>query len=651
MNTTAIRLLAGSILFAMALAASGGDERAEIDIVHTDLHIYIDRGSPDLHGDVHYTAIVEKQGDAGVRFHSYWLEKDSIHVNGTPVEPLLSADPNEETFYIPMSGSILPGDTVSISIWYRRIGYDGQPGRDPERGGYYFFEAGESRWNDTALHTINYTMSQPEDTRAWIPTIDEPTNKSTLRMHVTVSEPALVVANGEPILSMVNDDGSQTFVFDHPYPIPPYLFAFHAGPFGIHSTEYQSIGGHSIPVASYLYDEDAHMAETANEYMVVMLGVFEELFGEYPFDRYAMIGISPFRWAGMEHNTITTMRRSVYTNEMIIAHEIAHHWWGNLVTCASWTDTWLNEGFASYSEALYAEAVRGIDARDDHLRFFARRYFEDDEIQRYPLHNPPRERWFGRTIYMKGAWTLHMLRELIGDDAFFGGLRAYADAYRFAAATTGDFRSVMETAAERDLGWFFDQWVYEPGYPVYRIDALTSPGGSPNGIEVALRIVQSQTDAPEVFEGPVEFLFSFAGADTTITFWNDERDQEFSVTFDTMPDTIIFDPNDKILKRMESDLVFTEREDLLPETIVLRQNYPNPFNQETVLTYELPRPMDVTLRIVDMNGRLIVRLDEGHREAGEHRVTFNASQYATGVYFAVLSAESFSTVRKMIYMK
>jgi aminopeptidase N len=241
-------------------------------------------------------------------------------------------------------------------------------------------------------------------------------------MHVTVDNPVAVIANGELTETVVHDDGSVRYTYHHPYPISPYLFSFNAGPFEEYTDSYESIDGRTISIASYLFGSDAAWADSANSMMKNMMAVFEDLFGPYPFDRYGMIAVEPFRYGGMEHQTITTMRRQLFLNERVTAHEIAHQWWGNMVTCESWDHIWLNEGFASYAEALYIERKSGTTQRNAIMESYANTYFFEDGTIRYPLYNPPEGYIFGRAIYQKGAWVLHMLRNVVSDAVFYATL-------------------------------------------------------------------------------------------------------------------------------------------------------------------------------------------------------------------------------------
>lgn len=581
--------------------------------------------------------------------HFFSLRIDSVHINelkGLTAFPL--SIPTAEYFEIllPATMTIPSGDTLTISVWYTRSG-NIQPS---DREGYYFFKQGDTRWGQTALQNIGYTMSQPRDARAWVPTIDKPWNKNTLTMQVTVDKPVHVIANGELIDQTMHQDGSITYVYNHQYPVAPYLYAFNIGPFHEYGSIYTSEQGIIIPVTSYLFENDAAWADSANSMMLNMMQVFEELFGPYPFDRYGMIAIQPFRYGGMEHQTISTMRRSLFLSERITAHELAHQWWGNLVTCNSWENIWLNEGFASYAEALYEEAKTGIAGRNAIMDRFAERYFAEDSIIRYSLYNPPESRMFGIAIYQKGAWVLHMLRNLLGDDVFFEGLRAYGNAHAYSVAATEDMRKSFETVFQDDLEWFFDQWVYQAGYPEYQITNTIGEHDNEGLFEINIMLEQKQVDAPPVFYGPVEFLFRSGEADTVITFWNNEREQEFLITFASRPDTIIFDPGNKLLKKVagiSSKKNVTE----FPDQLWLWQNYPNPFNASTVIEYAVPELTYVRMRVVDSIGRDVMTLVDGVVPAGRYTHHYDATGNASGVYFVLMEVQGRSKVRKMTYIR
>jgi aminopeptidase N len=643
-----------SIVVVASLSAVTDDIFSGIEIFHTDLHVTISSDTASLNGEVHYSAVARQDlnPEQTIGMHFYRLRIDSVSVNGEKaiaVFPLVIPAPEFFEIMLPESMTIAPGDTLTVSVWYSRLYYPSVPNNDSDRDGYYYFKQGESRWGQTAPHTIGYTMSQPRDARAWFPTVDKPWNKSTLRMSVTVDSPVNVIANGELTDIVGHDNGTVTYVYEHPYPIAPYLFAFNAGPFHEHATTYTSKDGRTIPIASYLFQADASWVDSANSMMKNMFEVFENLFGPYPFDRYGMIAIQPFRYGGMEHQTITTMRRNLFLSERITAHELAHQWWGNLVTCRTWENIWLNEGFASYAEALYTEAKEGSDARNGILELFAGRYFSEDDDIRYPIYAPPEGYIFGIAIYLKGAWVLHMLRNLLGDEIFFRTLRRYAEVYGYTTAGTEQLQSVFESETGMELEWFFNQWVYEAGYPVYRIKTDVHDSVDPDMYDMEISLEQIQSDAPEVFQGPIEILIMHEKGDTLVTFWNDQRRQDFLVSVHGRPDTVVFDPDGKILKKI--DYISSVEGDRMPDRLTLSQNYPNPFNTSTVIEYMVPEASHVRIRVIDTLGREVAVLVDRIHDPGRHELRFDAAGHASGVYFAVMESDGSSKVRKMTYIR
>jgi len=640
------------LLAVIQLAAAPDDVFRYIDILHTDLHINVSSHSSALDGEVHFSAIanVDLNEETPIRLHYYRLHIDSAAVNGEKVNAIFHLPiPAPEFFDLmfPETMSIPAGDTLNVSIWYKRPDY---PDVENNRNGYYFFKAGDTRWGQTAIETIGYTMSQPRDARAWFPTIDKPFNKGTLTKYITVDPSVPVFANGELINKEAHLDGSVTYVYDHQYPIAPYLIAFNAGPFNEYSVEHTLQDGRTVPVASYLFESDSQWADSANSMMKNMLDVFEDLFGPYPFDRYGMIAIQPFRYGGMEHQTISTMRRQSFLSERITSHELAHQWWGNLVTCKDWGNIWLNEGFATYSEALYTEMKEGVAQRDLVMEWFAYMYFFEDRENRYPIYNPSDEDMFGRVIYQKGAWVLHMLRILIGDESFFKLLRRYGEEFAYSSAGTEDFKNVVESEWGSNLDWFFDQWVYQAGHPVYIIESNVRESDTNGFYDVTVSLKQKQDDAPLVFKGPVEFKVKLADRDTVLTFWNDEREQSFLFSVVSKPDSIVFDPGNKILKQIDKIQYISDGVEI-PDRIYLSQNYPNPFNNATVIEYSIPSATHVRIRVIDTLGREIQELLNSHTDAGVHSVRFDAKELSSGIYFAVMEADGLTQVRKMTYIR
>jgi aminopeptidase N len=218
----------------------------------------------------------------------------------------------------------------------------------------------------------------------------------------------------------------------------------------------------------YVFREDSALAAYDFANVPHMMDAFNYYFGPYPFEKYGMVAVTPFAYGGMDHQTMTTINRSwingTRANEFGIAHELAHQWWGDMVTMSDFRHIWLNEGFATYAEALFTEYFYGQNTYAPRIQWYQDYYFIYDEYYgRFPLFDPVAI--FNAAEYFKGALVLHMLRGMMGDEAFFNGLRQYGQLYRYGNASTEDFRAVMEDVSGLSLFTFFHQWIYEPGYP------------------------------------------------------------------------------------------------------------------------------------------------------------------------------------------
>jgi hypothetical protein len=277
-----------------------------------------------------------------------------------------------------------------------------------------------------------------------------------------------------------------------------------------------------------------------------MIAFYAETFGEYPFleDKY---GMSAFPWSGaMEHTTNTSYGYLLidggHSNDYVIAHELAHQWWGDSVSPEDWKDVWLNEGFASYSEALWAEHLGGADRYRDYMNSFWSSSFDGT------LYDP--NELFGSTVYDKGAWAVHMLRGVMGDGPFFQGLRDWYASRRDATGNTAQFQSTMQARYGASLGWYFEEWVYGPNMPAYEVGWTTADLGS-GAYRNWVQIRQTQADAG-LFTMPVRLTLVTASGREARTVWNDALDQDFTLdTAEPLTD-LVFDERDWILKASET---------------------------------------------------------------------------------------------------
>jgi aminopeptidase N len=405
------------------------------------------------------------------------------------------------------------------------------------------------------------TLSEPHGAPTWWPCVDDPADKATADIEVTVPPGYVVASNGILDDVRMHPDGWRTYVWRERYPIATYLISITATNFVEFSDVYRTRDGTTMPLLYYVYPEHVDRARRAFPITREAVRVFAELFGEYPFlaEKY---GMAEFPWGGaMEHQTMTSIGSSVLTSLDTIVHEAAHQWWGNMVTLRTWHDIWLNEGFATYSEILFRERMFGADPgqllreRDDGLASGRLRGTVYAENAKDPFDDIP-------AIYVKGAWVVHMLRYLLGDERFFAALREYGRRFAYANASTDDLQRVFSEFYGEALLWFFEQWVYAPMRPIYAFTWSVEPEGE--GYRLRLQLRQQQThlvprrDAtlPPVYIMPVEVTLRYAdGTSEVKRVWNRAREQEFAFLLERPPVSVILDERGWILKEVRSEVL------------------------------------------------------------------------------------------------
>ncbi len=342
------------------------------------------------------------------------------------------------------------------------------------------------------------THCEPFYSRCWFPSFDEPSDKAEDGCETIIRVPDGFVAASNGLLISERSDGSgRVFHWRHSYPIATYLIAVAIARYIVDESV---VNG--IPIQNFLLPSSADAARYDMGRTPVMMRYFSDLFGEYPFEKYG-VAIVPSEMRGlgaMENQTITTFTENWVTGdrqrESVYAHELAHHWWGNAVTLADFRDIWLNEGFATYSEALWAELGGGAALRDQVVSYFRERYLQEDQEDRYSIYRDDYTRLFTRTTYQKAALVLHMLRWELGDDDFFAGLRRYYRDNRYGTVTTADLIDAVESVSGRELDDFFQGWIYGTGYPEYEISSYYTK--SQGGLSAIVTVHQAQDD-PTIF--------------------------------------------------------------------------------------------------------------------------------------------------------
>jgi hypothetical protein len=410
-----------------------------------------------------------------------------------------------------------------------------------------------------------------------------------------------------------------------------------------------------MEVLNYVLPHHLELAQATLPKTVDMLEIFSRLYGPYPFlnEKY---GHSEFgRGGAMEHQTMTS---TTTFDEDVIAHELAHQWFGDLITCRTWQDLWLNEGFATYSESLYREARYGVDQ----YRALIRSRMNDALNARGSLFVQDTSsvpNLFARSrVYSKGASVLHMLRHVMGDTLFFKAIRAYAGdpRFRYGTANTSDFQSVCESFYGKPLGFFFTQWVYGESFPRYTLRWSAQAEGT-NFLIDAILDQETGTTNPSAFVMPVDLRFSSAGEETTMVVWHSQTREQFTFSLPFRPERADVDPGEWILREV------VEPGPVLPTTAGLAQNFPNPFNSGTSIRIQIPHRAHVSLSVHNILGQRIATLVDGIVDPGTHEYlwipgaamqthgTIPGRPVASGVYYCRLSSNGTFLTRSMLFIR
>jgi aminopeptidase N len=502
-----------------------------------------------------------------------------------------------------------------------------------------------------------WTLSEPYGASDWWPCINHPSSKAdSVDVWITCLSTYKAVSQGKLMESRSNGNGTTTYKWKHRYPIASYLISVTLTNFITFSDWFKYSPADSMEIVNYVTPNietnnpsfRTNVAKTPR-----MLKIFSDLFGQYPFikEKYGHV---EFGWGGgMEHQTITSLGTYAFT-ESTIAHELAHQWFGDMITCRSWSDLWLNEGFASYCEALYDEKQYGTSSYNSDMVFFL--FFAKSAHGNLHLTDTVSSGGSAMfdfsLVYSKGASVLHMLRYVLGDSVFFASMKAYANepSLRFSSASTSDFRGVCERVSGKDLKYFFDEWIEGELYPIYSHSLRVTPQG--RSFQATVRIRQTTGTAnPAYFNMPLDLRFFGSGLDTTVSVFNTAGDQSFSFTFAVSPDSVKLDPDNWILKDIQKAPTGVHSDPFIPQEMSLQQNFPNPFNPTTTIRYELSSTTRVALAIYDILGRKVKTLIDKEQPAGYYSLQWDALHVSSGIYFCRLNAGMLCQTKKMAIIK
>ena len=417
-----------------------------------------------------------------------------------------------------------------------------------------------------------WTFGQPRYHSHWFPCHDSPNDRATSEIIATVPAQFITISNGN-LLSVTDHGATRTHHWRHDIPHAAYLVSLVVGDFAVIEDHYKQ-----VPVTYYVRPDrkdDAHLylGKTPE-----MIRFFSEYTGvEYPYDKYAQTVVEIYTGA-MEHTTATTHSFALLINKKasldvdvvpVVAHELAHQWYGDLITCRDWANGWLNEGFATYFEELWSEHDQGTDYFKQSMLTLKQDYLEEDGYYRRPIvyhvyHDDGFE-LFDAHLYQKGAWVLHMLRHQLGEAAFMRAIHAYTSRYREREVITADLERTFEDVTGRSLAQFFQQWVYQGGYPAFEVNY--SWDSEHNTAKVKVRQAQQVDDLTPCFVTPVELAFTIPTSDEaakdddtietrTVTMHimlgeDGQVEQSFYVPLERQPVMVRFDPDGWLLKTLK----------------------------------------------------------------------------------------------------
>lgn len=546
------------------------------------------------------------------------LTVDSVIHNNLP----LSFNHSQNKITITFNNAFNTGQLISVNIFYHGI---------PVPTGFGSFEFGSHNGEPSI-----WTLSEPFGSSDWFPCKNTPGDKvDSSAVWLRCSDQLTAVSNGTLTEIQNNNDGTNTYKWHNSYPIANYLISLAISNYAQYNFYFKYSSSDSMPVVNYIYPEDLNVLKPLLDKTNYMLSLFSNKYGLYPFimEKY---GHAQFgRAGGMEHQTISSM--GVF-NENIIAHELTHQWFGDKITCRNWENIWLNEGFATYGEAIYNEAVSGKSGYDQFIKF----RMSDAKTATGSVYvqdiNSISQIFSGNRTYAKGCVVLHMLRGIVGDSNYFSIIKTYANdtTIAYKTAVTEDFQRVAEKIYGQSLNYFFSEWIYGENYPKYNVSWNTEIiNGSQ--YKVTINILQDANTNPVFFTMPVKIKITTQRGDTSFVVFNNAASQTFDFVVNSKPLLYKIDPDNWILKDVRG-------ENIVPVSFVLEQNYPNPFNPGTTISYQLGKPSFVKIIIYDILGQEVSVLKNEKQREGNYTVKFNASGLSSGIYFYKLEARDFENI-------
>ncbi len=473
------------------------------------------------------------------------LSAINLHANNTSLiidsvrMAAISFSHTNDILNIVLNRTYYPGETAEVKIYYRHQNVE-----------------------DEAIYATGgmlFTDCEPEGARKWFPCWDKPSDKALLDLTAKVPSSVKFASNGKLMDSTFSAD-TLTYHWESIHNVATYLVVMTSKVnYNLDIVYWHKLSNPSDSVPMRFYYNAGENPGGAKAVIKPMTDWFSQHFCEHPFQKNGFATLNnQFAWGGMENQTLTSLCTNCW-GQSLIAHEFAHQWFGDMITCSTWADIWLNEGFATWAENFWWERSSGYSAYKTQINYDASSYLGSNpgwaiSVPSWATTTPDPNILFNYAItYAKGACVLHMLRYTLGDPLFFATLQAYANdtSLRFHSATISDFNNKVNAITGSDYGWFFNQWIYAPNHPVYANQVYFENLGSGNW-DVRFLAKQTQSNAP-FFQMPLILKIHFQdNSDSLIRVMNTANNQEFSWTFPKQPTSFTFDPGNEIVLKQAS---------------------------------------------------------------------------------------------------
>ncbi len=536
----------------------------------------------------------------------------------------------DEWLKITLPANISQGDLDSLTVYYQGV---------PRTTDQAFTKSTHA--NGSAISTL----SEPYGSKYWWPTrMDLGDKVDSIDVVVTTPEQYRVASNGL-LVSESTSGAFKTYHWKHRYPIATYLVAIGVTNYEVYS-DFVEVNGKQLEILNYVYPSSLATAKGQTPVTGDFIKLFSNLFGEYPFidEKYGHAQFPP-NFGGMEHQTMSFMSNFSYS---LVAHELAHQWFGDKVTCNSWENIWLNEGFATYLTGLTYENGLGSVDFDDWLTSKITKITKENggsiQVGDTTSIFGSSGIFNGRLSYNKGAIVLHMMRWVVGDDVFFQGMKNYLNDSKLAYghASTDDLKRHLEAVSGKDLTEFLKDWFYGEGYPTYTFAYTAKADGK---VSITVNQTTSHTSV-DFFEMPLPFVATLAnGTDTTFIFDHTASGQTIEFQAEDFVKKIVFDPDHHILTKSTSSSTFLVNgldDELIKYGITI---FPNPTNRVVNINFDKVENKELSIRIFDLKGAVFTAPIS---KTADNQMTMDISRLPAGIYVMQLVSKDFALSKEIV---